>query len=354
VKVIRLCGASHREIGRAHGEGERAGIAELAEIRLELLERRSTVRGRDRLLALAAAHLPVLEQASPALRAELAGISEGSGVSEDRLVVLNHYTDIRDIRAEQWADGGGIGCSIVFVPRPGGGLLGQTWDMHASAEPYVRVLDLRPPGGPPVVALTVAGCLGMVALNAYGVAVAINNLTPTDGRVGLLWPALVRMMMGEASAAGALEVLRGAHLGSGHNYLIADAEQVYNVETTGLRKKVTADNPTRPFFHTNHYLDAELQALEAPLYPTSTTHDRYRLLDARLNAATPGSAQDLMRLLGDHEGMPRSICSHVRDEDDPSASKTCGAVVIDLAARALFGAAGCVHDTPFQRFEVTA
>ena len=219
--------------------------------------------------------------------------------------------------------------------------------MHATAEPYVAVLEVNVPDGIPTIVFTVTGCLGMMGLNAEGVAVCINNLTPTDGRVGLLWPALVRQLLGYRTAAEAQAHLMNAELGSGHNYFIADEQNAWNVETTGLKKVVTTHNPDGSYWHTNHYLEPELQKLEAPLYPTSTTLERYDRLCRLMDENRDWSVSEIKKILGSHEGYPRSICSHLKGDGDPSASKTCGAVVCDLRNRELHAAPGCVHEAPY-------
>ncbi|NUN14039.1 MAG: hypothetical protein HUU55_10440 [Myxococcales bacterium] len=352
MQTLALAGGSPAEIGLSHGEAFRNEIQKLADIRWELLCRRSPIRSKDVLVGLAKQHVDKLARTYPQLGAEFLGIATGAHVESWRLAVLNHYTDLRDI-------GPGLpddeGCSILYTRTPAGPVLAQTWDMHASAEPYVCVLQLWPDTGPEVVTFTVMGCMGMIGMNAEGVAVGINNLTPTDARIGVLWPALVRRMLQCRTANEALGVLKAAPLGSGHNYFIADVDTAYNVETTAIHKVVTATNPSGPFWHTNHYLDSSLIPLQAPLYPSSTTHVRYQRLAelcAGPTAVPLNSVEQIMDVLGDHVGYPQSICSHVRDEEDPSASKTCGAAICDISQRVFYAAPGCVHDMPYMPFSV--
>lgn len=350
MQTLALAGGSATEIGHSHGEAFREPIRELAEIRWELLCRRSPIGSSAMLIDLANRHVNKLVQTYPKLAEEFLGIAAGSNVEGWRLAVLNHYTDLRDIGPTFIDD---EGCSILYAKTPSGPLLAQTWDMHASAEPYVCVLQVWPDTGPEMVMFTVMGCLGMIGMNAEGVAVGINNLTPTDARVGVIWPALVRRMLQCRSAKEALEELKIAPLGSGHNYFIADHHTAYNIETTAIHKVVTATNPQSVFWHTNHYLDPTLVPLEAPLYPSSTTHIRYQRLAELCSLMSPiVSVDQVMDILGDHAGLPQSICSHVRDEVDPSASKTCGAAICDISNRVFYAASGCVHEAPYTPFSV--
>lgn len=320
---------SHRELGRTQGEVFGAAAAELARIRFDLAWERMGRPARESMAALAMSHLPVLAAFDAGLHDELLGFAEASGIAPWQLVILNHYTDFRDIPA----DAGG--CSTVFVPADRGSIAAQTWDMHASAEPHVRMMDLTPPGGPRVALFTLAGCQGMTGMNEAGVAVCINNLTPSDARVGVLWPSVVRRMLRARTAQAAVEELRHATLGSGHNYLVADPLYVYNVETTATRIAVTHSDSGRHYFHTNHYLDPGLQTLELPPVAGSTSRQRYSAL-SQMSFSSGLDVEGIQRLLS-------GVCSHGTG-DDPAASKTCGAMICDLVYRRVHAACGCVHD----------
>jgi isopenicillin-N N-acyltransferase-like protein len=346
IELLDVSGRRGREAGLAHGEHWRAGIGELFAIRWELLQQRSPIKDRLALLSIAHAHLPVLRVFDGALADELDGIAEGAGLEPWQLVVVNHYTDFRDIPAE---DGG---CSVVHVPLPTGRVVAQTWDMHGTAEPYVALLRVGGPGEPVAVLFTIAGCLGMAGMNEHGVSVCINNMTPDDARVGVLWPALVRRMLRERTAGDAYAVLQGARLSSGHNYLVADESALFNVETTARVQRLTHTDGARIYWHTNHYTHPDLVPHELPLHTASTSRVRDELLRGLL-AEAPSSIESILAVLGSHEGAPGSICAHLPG-DEPSAAKTCGAVVCDIVGRRLLAARGCAHGAPFLAVEVRA
>ncbi|MFO0637215.1 MAG: C45 family peptidase [Nannocystaceae bacterium] len=271
-----------RARGRAHGELWRPQIHELAELRVQLCLERAGYTDRDALDRVAAAHLPVLAAQEPALHQELLGIAEGADLSPERVLVLNHYTDLRDIPG---AGGGGEpdGCTAIYLCGEQGAVLGQTWDMHATAAPFVRVMHLLPPGGAEVLCLTLTGCLGLAGLGQHGVAVTINNLNSTDARVGLVWPALVRSMLAANDARAAYERLLAAPLSSGHHYMIADGRAFFGVECSGELKVLTQVGPKAAHLHTNHCFDPVLRGRER-LVPGTTSF-------ARLDMATTLYAQ---------------------------------------------------------------
>lgn len=345
-------GATPREWGRIHGESFRGEIGSLAELRWYLTGRVGGIARADA-ERLATMHLPVLERYDDALYQELCGIAEGAALRPEDVVVLNHYTDLRDIDPRHpdgppadggSHDGGGEGCSVFFTAAPSGGpIVAQTWDMHATAMPYVMMLEVPDGDGPAAMLLSLTGCLGMAGLNGAGVAVAINNLTSTDARVGLVWPALVRRVLREASAGAARDLVLAAPLGSGHHYLVADATTAYGIEASGTRRAVVFDGGAPLYVHTNHCLDREVAACSR-IPPGSTTHERFDRLRADLEARPVRDLSDAMRRLGSHDGYPRSVCANLATPEQPHLMATCAAVAISPVARTLVAVAGFPHN----------
>ena len=331
-----------RQRGRAHGEHWRDAIAELAEIRLRLCHRKGQYATVDDVLAMAQRHRPVLAEHLPAHADELEGIAEGSGVDPARIIVLNHYTDLVESAGPQRGGGDG-GCTAVYANGDEGPVLGQTWDMHATALPFVRALDIAPRGGGPrTFVLTLAGCVGMAGMSSTGVAVTINNLRSTDGGVGVVWPSLVRAMLAEPDAASARALLERVPLSSGHHYMIADGEAFFGVETSGKIKVQTQRGARAAHLHTNHCFDPVLRKYEAVPNDTTTF--------ARLNMATTVYAQQRPRdvdgiwsLLHTHDEGIASLCRHVPRDTDPDGSITCAIMVMRLQTRTIRVASGCAE-----------
>ena len=168
---------------------------------------------------------------------EMRGMADATGIGLNELVIMNGFTDFVDVIANPALlgdlrtggvmpgddfDGGGCTAFIVApaVTGDGRGYLGQTWDMHTSATPYVMLLDVRPQDGPRLLTFTLTGCVGMIGMNEHGVAVGINNLLGADGRVGVHWVYVVRKCWRSAPWTRRWTVLRGAQLSGAHNYLL--------------------------------------------------------------------------------------------------------------------------------------
>ena len=89
----------------------------------------------------------------------------------------------------------GEGCTsfIATAQATADGLtyVGQTWDMHAFAEPHMRVFRRTPDEGPAWVTLTTAGCLSLIGLSDRQIAVGNTNVAPVDARPGVIYLAMI-------------------------------------------------------------------------------------------------------------------------------------------------------------------
>lgn len=358
MRIVRLePGRSSYERGAAHGESLRREIAEIAGIRSDLCRSQGLFRSDEELLRVAELHLPVLERYDLPLYEELKGIADGAGQPAGRIVVLNHYTDLKDLdpatvlrgaapsgSAEEMEDD----CSAIVASTAEGGLLGQTWDMHGSAAPYVVALHVPRLGDRPECwLLSIAGCLGMAGMNELGVGITINNLRSNDARVGLVWPALVRRVLVERTAEAGRKIVESAPLGSGHHYLVADAQRAFGIETSGRLAdtwmQLDLSDPGRAFHHENHCLGEKIAAVSS-ISPVSTTLERHAWLEKSLAQSPIRGRDDLWQRLGSHEGFPRSICTHLASPSAPHAMQTCAGIAMNLRERKMWAVAGCVHE----------
>ena len=355
-------GKSPREWGQIHGEMFRGEVRALADLRAYLCTKVGGFATRDQVIAAAHAHLPVLERYDAALYAELVGIAEGAAITPELIVIANHYTDLRDltpdpstwrpaptsddageVHARGGAEGGSDGCSVVWAETPTGRILGQTWDMHATAIPYVMMLGVPATDDAPAAwLLSVTGCLGMAGMNGHRVAVAINNLFSTDATLGVVWPAMVRRALRQSSATAARDVIATSPIGSGHHYVVADRHAVFALEASGTRRKqVFAGGAS--YCHTNHCLDREVAA-RSKVPPTSTTFERMTWLEADLARAPIANLDDAWQRLGSDDGWPRSICTNMATPESPHGAATCGAIAMNLDTGELYAQQGLVHN----------
>lgn len=373
MRVLDLpAGKSPREWGRIHGESFRGEIHSLCAIRTYLCTKVGTFHGHDQVMVAAKAHLPVLERYHHALYEELLGIAEGAIISPEEIVVANHYTDLRDLDPDpetwrpapteddgdmtlggrkNWADGG-EGCSMLFSETPTGRILAQTWDMHATAIPYVMVLGVpESEDGPAARLLTVTGCLGMAGMNTARVGIAINNLYSTDATLGIVWPAMVRKALQQETAAAARDVIATSPIGSGHHYFVADRKEAYAIEASGTRRRMTYAGEEKQYCHTNHCLDADVAA-RSKVSPTSTTHERMKWLEIDLARESIRDLADSWQRLGSEEGWPKSICTNMATPEAPHGTATCGAIAMNLDTGELWAQQGLIHNVAPEKWQL--
>jgi len=355
---LRKC-ATGRERGVLHGSTFAGEITSLVKLRIYLASKISGFTP-DGLLAIAETHLPILKGFDAELYEELLGLAEGSGCSPAELVVLNQYTDIRDLAPEKWGDAGTStalpgdadydgGCTMLWSKTASGPVFAQTWDMHASAMPYVMMLRVPDAGGGDAYVLSLTGCLGMAGLNAAGLGIGINNLTSNDAVPGVVWSAIVRRALRESATDAARDMLLACKVGSGHHYLVCDETSVVSVETSGQRRKVIFAGETSDFVHSNHCLDEEIAACNrVPEF--STTQDRQDAMRASLDSNPIVSIEDAWQRLGSHDGYPRSICTNMASPEAPHAAATCAGIAMDPKRRRLFAVAGFTHNVAPEEF----
>ncbi len=324
--IIKYTGSSPLEWGRMHGEMFREGITELAEIRRELMLAKNP-RLRSKLEELATAQWDASFAYAPALMEEMQGIVDGSNLTRLDLVILNNYTDFRDLQLPE------EGCSTVYVQNKSHTLSGQTWDMHKSAKDYLCLIHApATENAPEMLSLSLVGCLGLMGINTHNLLVGVNNINTTNARAGIIWPLYVRRLLKEKSVTNARKYLEDAPVTSGHNYIVSDEAQGEHWEVTPkLSERVghVDAGSVGHAFHTNHCLGPKVQEHEDATSSSSTTHIRWNLLEKLVPKVR--DLEDMFSLLTSHDGYPKALCSHFESgAQDPSF--TCGGGIADLTA----------------------
>ena len=89
--------------------------------------------------------------------------------------------------------------------------------------------------------------------------VPLLTSTPALGQIGLLWPALVRTLLAEPSAAAARARLSRTRLGGGRNFMLADGREFFGVECSAQLQVLTQVGAGAAHLHTNHCFDPVLR-----------------------------------------------------------------------------------------------
>lgn len=299
-------------MGHAHGAAYSDEIRAYTEERLELVMSglwSGAPLSRGEVLELAEACLPAHQRQSASLYEEMEAMAARAGITMAEAVVVGGFTDFVDVvRAETGSRHPGRAveddCTAFIVPdgrADGAGMFGQTWDMHASATDHVILLRARPDDGPGALVFTTTGCVGQIGMNELGVCVGINNLTAADGRIGVMWPTVIRQALLSESAAEARDTVLSASLAGAHNYLVFDAEGAgFNIEAMPSARPVTTLG-AEPLVHTNHTTMEPACAVEAERPTAHDENSRRRLAVATeyLDRSRLG-VEDLMDLTRRH------------------------------------------------------
>lgn len=332
ISLLHLDTSNPKAAGLKHGEELREKIAGAAQVRWELMRNEPGFSSDAILQKIAREHLPILQSFDDALYQELLGIAEGSNQPVERIVVLNNYTDMRDLALSLKDDGG---CSTLFIPTPHGPILGQTWDIHSSALPYVVMLEITQKfddkNSESAYVFSMAGCLGMTGLSSQGVAITINNLCSIDASIGIVWSALVRKVLCQQNAQQARDCIMNAALGSGHHYIVADEDEIFAISTSGTKKKIMHEDSMSIHFHANHCVDDEMAKTHI-VKTQSTTYVRHEKMAIIAKEQKLSTANDVFEALGE--------VSYAPQENNPTQVGTCGAMVMDIAQRKVLACAG--------------
>lgn len=299
--------------GFFHGKSFKKGIDELVQIRKGLMLQKNPKLKKD-LLTLAKNQLQACHNFNPTLTREMIGIADGSRQSIENIIILNNYTDFRDIQLKD------EGCSTIAIKNQKGEIIsGQTWDMHGSAKKYVCTIELPNEW----VVFSLVGCLGMMGATKKGSFVGVNNINTDAVDHGIAWPLLVRHLLHYNSVEQMQKVLETAPVTGGHNYILSDKKNFLHFEATPSKKVLIHSSLKGDSygFHTNHCLSNQTKEVEDPNSISSTTMPRFKILKEKVPFLK--KRKDMYDLLNSHEGYPKSICSHYESgAQDPSM--TCG------------------------------
>jgi isopenicillin-N N-acyltransferase-like protein len=343
---------SPSQLGTEHGTAFREDIRRYTDERVQLASNGSWAGRQATLedaLALAEAMLPAHRAYAPELAEEMEAMAEASGLSAAEGVIVGGFTDFVDaVRAQPVAVHEEDNCTAVLVPdalAEGHGFLAQTWDMHDSATEHVVLLEIVPESGPRAFVYSTVGCLGQIGLNDAGIAIGINNLAATTGRIGVTWPFVVRKALQKTDIEAALACVVEAELAGAHNYLLLDRYgRGYNVEAMPGCRTVTKLEDS-PLVHTNHCLDADArrEQAERPRALLESSEGRLRRAGELLASHDPVTFERLVALTRD----PVEICHR---SQPPFHIESSGAAIMRPATGELWAVWGLPSENEYEAF----
>lgn len=355
LNVLKLTGTPY-DFGYQHGLAYRDAIHHFTEERVHLSSDPNwtgATLSQAEVMELGAACLDEHRHYAPELVEELRGMADATGLGLAELIIMNGFTDFVDLVYSAGQKNPTIthpidDCTAFIVPDSATankhGFFGQTWDMHATATPYVILIEGRPTQGVPFYSFSTTGCIGMIGMNKAGIAVGINNIMGGDGQIGVTWPFVVRKILAQTTIDDALACITEAKLAGAHNYLLLDKNgRGYNVEAMATRQ-YTQKLDGETVAHTNHcvYESNRPVERERPLESLQSSQNRlskaYELLEKR-----PLTETDLMAVTREET----TICLSPKP---PLHVETCGAAIMRPATGDFWAIWGKPTEGEYERF----
>ncbi len=327
------------DLGLAHGR------LLAREIRSNLATYLQMIRGftglkEERIMEVSRLFGPLIQATAPDIFEEMEGLAQGSGLSLERIILLNARTEL--VSADQLAGectAVGLTPSRTWSSQP---LLAQNWDWKPELKYASALFRLEPDDGPRALIFAEAGQVGKIGLNENGVGVLLNILKAEKG-VGLGLPVhvLLRQMMAAADVTQIIDLIKDSRRASSSHVLLGDLSgRVVGVEFSpqGVAEIEARDGAVA---HTNHFLDPELAKADINLSVFPDSPNRLRRAEALLSAQPKWSLEDLKTILSDHENGPASICRHLNPVDpEHRQMESVGSFIFDLAGRRILVATG--------------
>lgn len=351
-------------MGQQHGHQARELIQSAVPVRWQLCREATKADGTrhsdDEIRCLAQACWDAHAEAVPELLEEVAATAHSAEVDPLELLIQNGYTDFRDcLYCCEKTAGLPEGCTAFAIDSSatldGTPYLGQTWDMHRSALPYVVLLSLKPRNHPPALMISLAGCVGMIGLNAAGLAVCTNNLHARQGQIGLFWPFIMRRLLQCETLAEARNSLLSLPVAGGHNYLIMDASGHWlEVERLPGQSQIRQPPNGQPWsVHTNHCLEISLipnERIDSPIGRASSVVRLQQAENFLREKSGSITREDLFALTAwEPPNVPHSVCMRPLPDFD---MQTCAALVMAPARREFWATWGRPSESAFQSFSL--
>lgn len=319
--------------GKAHGAALQGQVRAHLDAWLGSLAQAGVGDPRDYVAAMLAAtdFKPAIERHTPDLWQEVEGVSAGAQVAPDLLFGLQLLDEEWAYRVRTANSGPLEKCSSLgVVPADGPTWIGQTMDLGGYTDGFQALLATGADGDrPAALVFTVAGMIGLMGVNAAGVAVCVNSLPQLPSApVGLPVAFVLRRLLQARSLAEAADLALKLPHATNQHYLIAEPGGVRSFEASA--KGVTEYHPPQPgrVLHTNHPLAAQgAPQTEAAL---ANSVARLEALRARLSKGEPGSGEIKAALCSRDD--PQNPVNRVRGEPGGLAAFTTGSMLSGLSA----------------------
>lgn len=271
--------------------------------------------GRDRVKSLlqkfVPMYLPAAEKYAPEIVEEMKGMAAGARVDFQDILFLNITYEISTPQVM----GGCTSFAAAGEAVAGGEVIaGQNFDFIEQWEEFVILLKMKPAGGPQIMSVTAAGCLGLIGLNSAGISVNLNllknkeSMTPTGG---VPTHIILRKIFMSRNISEAIATIAAAEGRAAKNYLVTSGQgDIAGIETT--TNDMDIQYPIKGIYtHANCFKADRFKSADlAPLFSPDSYIRAPRLHQLLENCRGNLSVDVIKQLLENHNNYPGSICRH--------------------------------------------
>ncbi len=335
-----------REIGRQIGEAAGEQVRGFCDQALEHVNRTVAV-SPELAEAVVRDSLACAEQYSPEMVEELRGVAESSGVTLEKVMLLQ----VRN----QFTEGMDHACTALSLDSrattTGTALVAQNWDNDPALDEFTIVLTRRPTGKPALINVTQAGLISYLGFNSAGIGVCVNTLPAPSHPVGVPHYFTLRGVYEATCLEDAVAAVRRARRAIPANMMMATPEGPANLEITVDDVHVLRDDAS--LTHTNHCLHPDLLSVNDSFPELIESHPRKR----RIDALVPGSGgatslEQVKEALSDHEDFPRSICRHANDDPRFGFMTSVFSIIIDVDQKQMHVTRGNPCSRPYETYRL--
>lgn len=352
---------TYRQMGEQIGEALREELCGFDAVAMERTRKAIDISDASA-LDVAADSMARVRGYAPHLLEELEGMSHASGISVERLMLLQ-------IRNQLQSDDGGRGVAPSDTPPAeagctafalsgeigaDGAMAGQNWDNDVELDPFTVVLTRRPADAPHFTTITQAGLVAYIGVSDAGLGVCLNTLPAPARRLGVPHYFTVRAIYESRSLDEAVAAVSRAERAIPANILLATPRGPADLEVTVDAVHVLRDDDADGVVtHTNHCLHPDLAVHNEAFPELIESGPRKCRIDALLQAAPRPIRRDaLQSILRDHDDHPRSICRHPNDHPATGWWQSVFSILIEADHGRMHITRGNPCEQPYETYEL--
>jgi len=298
---------THHEVGEQIGERYRANIVDWVRLHgawdMPGLTRERVVQECDRVFDL-------LGSIAPALCQELDGISEGSDLPLEDVLVYNFHNALIYLPIVQCTN-------LILRESDRGPLLIKNHDSLLADKHFYHLQHRSYDSGLRILCVTYGGTIWAQGMNSLGLATGGSSVRPRESdeyRLGLPDAVISRLLL---ECAGTVEEAcalfqETPYMGKGCNYSVCDAGGDGAILEGSKDRKVVLRMGGEHIHCTNFYASGQIEHTSKPEY-LDNARGRTELLDRYLAADPARTVGRSIEIMSSHDG-PISLCRHADDD----------------------------------------